>query len=52
MERARAMLKVVADVYEGGKDVIEMGDSSRLLFWRRRRKWVLFEHAKAGGPGE
>ena len=46
MERARAMLKVVADVYEGGKDVIEMGDSSRLLFWRRR-KWILFEHAKA-----
>jgi len=52
MERGKAMLKVVADVYEEGKDVIESGGSSRLLFWRRRRKWVLFEHAKAALEGD
>jgi len=46
MKRGKAMLKVVADVYAGGKDLIERGGSSRLLFWRRR-KWILFEHAKA-----
>jgi hypothetical protein len=44
MHKGQAMLKVVEEIYEGGRDVIE---GKWWMFWRRKRKWVLFDHAQS-----
>lgn len=43
MDKGSAMLKVVEEIYESGRDVIE---GKWWMFWRRKRKWVLLDHAK------